>query len=90
MKKLKIMLLSLALFAIVGGVLAFKTKILTAYCTASVINGGSCANVLCSNLTIGAKCLSGGILRCYTTPVANQPNHCPNNCLPIPTTLCPN
>ena len=33
MKKLKIMLLSLALFAVIGGALAFKAKYTSAYCT---------------------------------------------------------
>ena len=33
MKKLKIMLLSLALFAVVGGALAFKAKYTSSYCT---------------------------------------------------------
>jgi hypothetical protein len=41
MKKLRIMLLSLALFAIVGGALAFKAKFDTDYCTTNTIPDGS-------------------------------------------------
>jgi len=37
MKKVKIMLLSLALFAIVGAALAFKAKYTTSYCTTKTI-----------------------------------------------------
>ena len=37
MKKVKIMLLSLALFAVVGGALAFKAKFQTDFCTTKTI-----------------------------------------------------
>jgi hypothetical protein len=47
MKKVKIMLLSLALFAVVGGALAFKAKFSESYCktaTIQVAGGGfACA-----------------------------------------------
>lgn len=46
MKKLKIMLLSLALFAVVGGALAFKAKFSTEFCTTDW-NGRACVLETC-------------------------------------------
>ena len=40
MKKIKIMLISLALFAIVGGALAFKAKFHDSFCTADAYFNG--------------------------------------------------
>ena len=45
------MLLSLALFAVVGGALAFKAKFRTEYCTAPTQANGTCG-VTCPALTI--------------------------------------
>jgi hypothetical protein len=42
MKKLKIILLSLALFAVVGGALAFKAKYQSRYCITDPNPDGSC------------------------------------------------
>jgi hypothetical protein len=43
MKKMKIMLLSFAILAIVGGALAFKAKNTQSYCTALPEANGSCS-----------------------------------------------
>jgi hypothetical protein len=50
MKKIKLMLLSLSIFAIVGGVLAFTTKTGQKNCTAPVNSDGSCPTY-CPNLS---------------------------------------
>jgi hypothetical protein len=46
MKKVKIMLLSLALFAVVGAALAFKAKFKVEYCTTNAYWNGSAQNPL--------------------------------------------
>jgi hypothetical protein len=51
MKKIKIMLLSLALFAVVGGALAFKARFTDSFCTAPYLGGSA---PLCPNLTINS------------------------------------
>ena len=80
MKKLKFMLLSFALLAIVGGALAFKAKFTTLYCTAPVNDATiskACA-VDAQHLTIPKACniqQTGRLLTnnikfgvfCYTT-----------------------
>ena len=64
MKKIKIMLLSLALFAVVGAALAFKARFLTQYCTTNIV-GSQCpaanACLLTTSTTIAAT-----IPVCYT------------------------
>lgn len=50
MKKIKFMLLSLALFAVVGGIFAFKARFGKLYCTAPVQANGTCG-VACPTLT---------------------------------------
>ncbi len=84
MKKIKIMLLSLALFAIVGGALAFKAKFDVDYCT-TVTN----SSFICTNGSGGVrKCpnpmfdkvpsaQSGFPFYCYT--ITNNPNLCNSN-----------
>jgi hypothetical protein len=53
MKKAKIMLLSLTIFAIVGGVLAFKAKSFNAsFCTKTFPLGGGGANSFCDLPTL--------------------------------------
>lgn len=42
MKKVKLMLLSLSILAVVGGALAFTAKTGTTYCTADVDSNGNC------------------------------------------------
>lgn len=49
MKKIKVMLLSLALFAVVGGALAFKAKFQDRYCTAATIAGVLNTDLFCIN-----------------------------------------
>ena len=58
MKRIKMMLLSLALFAVVGGALAFKAKFRTDYCTAPLQANGTCGiacPALTASTTIGAQ-----------------------------------
>jgi hypothetical protein len=78
MKKMKIMLLSFALLAIVGGALAFRAKTTIAYCTAEVEESGpackiNSVNKACPNrifLTTAAG--TPRFTYCYTTPVAGR------------------
>ena len=75
MKKLKFMLLSFAMVAVVGGALAFKAKYSTSYCTGVVPASGICLNAACPNLVIH-KTTAGGVAPfvCTTTPVAGACN----------------
>jgi hypothetical protein len=53
MKKVKLMLLSLSLLAVVGGALAFKASRLTPFCTAAVPGlPRTCPDVECPNAII--------------------------------------
>jgi len=81
MKKMKIMLLSFALLAIVGGALAFKAMGAIAYCTADPEAGNACivsgqsTNKACPNRTFLTNQLGGNGNRftyCYTTPLAGR------------------
>jgi hypothetical protein len=84
MKKMKIMLLSFALLAIVGAALAFRAKGETAFCTADVEPSGALckvdgvstnANKACPiriNLTTQAGTETPRFTYCYTTPVAGR------------------
>jgi len=74
MKKVKIMLLSMALFAVLGGVLAFKAKFLKLYCTTDLPSGLACSEVICPVLTMSTTALAT-TFKCYTTPVPNVPNN---------------
>jgi hypothetical protein len=47
MKKIRIMLLSILLIALLGGILAFKAKYHTAFCTHLPNDFGECNNVYC-------------------------------------------
>jgi len=49
MKRIKLMLLSLSLFAVVGGALAFKARFNTDFCTTATIPGVSPASQFCPN-----------------------------------------
>jgi hypothetical protein len=62
MKKVKIMLFSLALFAVVGGALAFKAKVNKNYCTA-VWDGNNCART-CPNFEGNSTTLDATNLVC--------------------------
>ena len=69
MKKVKMMLLSLSLVAVVGGTLAFKARFDQAFCTASPQNG-ACPSVLaCLNKNISKIIDQAGTqnLVCTTT-----------------------
>jgi hypothetical protein len=47
MKKVKLMLLSLSVLAVVGGALAFTAKQTFRYCTAPTVSGQQCKNIAC-------------------------------------------
>jgi hypothetical protein len=66
MKKLKIMLLSLALLAILGGTLAFKARFQSIYCTAPVGEDGACT-LQCPDETFSTT-YEGINWFCTTTP----------------------
>ena len=73
MKKLKIMLLSFALLAVVGGALAFKAKFITPYCTAAVNGNGLCTvqvgvNKFCPIAVNSTTVATGTPTWCYTVP----------------------
>jgi len=77
------MLLSLALFAVGGGAMAYKSKFILGYCTTDIPGGGLiCAQVTCTVLTFSTTNMATDF-KCYTTPVANVPitQKCPNNCI---------
>jgi hypothetical protein len=69
MKKIKIMLLSLALVAVVGGALAFKVRGTTTYCTAAVGASGTC-DFACPNKKTGNP--GGANFICTTIPRDNN------------------
>lgn len=66
MKKIRIMLLSLAVLAVVGGALAFKAKGSLQLCTSLPINGVCPANQTCPNF-VGATTVQPTIWVCTTT-----------------------
>jgi len=80
MKRLKMMLLSLALFAVVGGALAFKARYQKQYCTAPVQQGGTCG-VACPDIT-NSTTDGASQFFCTTLPVAGacEVNHVPLDC----------
>lgn len=59
MKNVKMMLLSLALFAVVGGALAFKAKFTTDYCITTVGVGANNTGINCPSHTVSTIDLSG-------------------------------
>jgi hypothetical protein len=68
MKRIKMMLLSLALFAVVGGALAFKARFQTQYCTAPTQDNGTCG-VACAAFTKSTT-INAQDFFCTTTPFA--------------------
>ena len=67
MKRIKLMLLSLALFAVVGASLAFKARFSKNYCTSAYQNQActlqACVNHRANSTTVGAD----DVLVCTTT-----------------------
>ena len=74
MNKLKVMLLSFVLVAVVGGALAFKAKYDISYCTAPTDPGAvSCPSTkACPNLTIHSYICSTGTFVCTANPVVGR------------------
>jgi hypothetical protein len=77
MKKVKIMLLSLALFAVVGGALAFKAKFDKTWCfaptygngfTCTTLDGAAVTTTQCEGIAITFKNDATGIFSCTTLP----------------------
>ncbi|THU39498.1 hypothetical protein FAM09_13420 [Niastella caeni] len=78
MKKIKIMLFSLALIAVVGGALAFKAKFVEEYCTTTTLNGtcsyngptGAPRPLTCTDVIIENSTTTDDVSKpfyCYTT-----------------------
>jgi len=87
MKRIKLMLLSLKILAVIGGALAFTAKTGPSYCTTSTVDGISCENLSCPIFN-RLKETSGNFL-CTTTStfVASRPCRFANgNVLPCATT----
>jgi hypothetical protein len=89
MRRIKFMLLSLAMFAVVGGALAFKAKYLVSYCTAdpfSINNQWTCTDtrvipslkVSCTNPPTLSTTEGAVNVFCTTTPQAG--NVCTTYC----------
>lgn len=75
MKKVKIMLLSLALFAVVGGALAFKAKFTNDWCIAPLYGNGFTCTTLFQGDTFTTDCAdrggyanAGSVFSCTTVP----------------------
>ena len=77
MKRIKFMLLSLTLLAVVGGALAFKAKFITPICTTTTVGAG--ANPTCPSPRLYQV---GGVASIYTTQRFN--NSCTKDGLPLP------
>ena len=91
MKKVKIMLFSIAIFAIVGVALAFKAKGPIEYCytlDSPLFDPGSNRFTCPFECTfdIRGHVIDPSNLECYTTPVAGD-DPCPNNCEFLPTQI---
>lgn len=87
MKRVKIMLTAIAVFAVVGGTFAFNAKFSRRVCTAAY--SGGCPTS-CPNLTTGAPHASSGTQYCYKV-VANGSTSCSGqNCETTSTTISSN
>lgn len=84
MKKVKIMLMSMAILAIVGGALAFKAKFTTEFCTLTTTTGGA----LTCPITL-ATTLNGTIPVEYTFPEPGE-SDCPVELCTFETSIVPN
>ena len=81
MKNVKMMLLSLALFAVVGGALAFKAKFKTNYCTTTATPGADNSSLFCplkaASTTINAGAFAFVATTDYDDNECQTPNlHC--------------
>jgi hypothetical protein len=74
MKKVKLMLLSLSILAVVGGTLAFKARGSFDYCTAPTVENQSCSTQACP--TRGDLKDGGSIFVCTTTTSLNADFPC--------------
>jgi hypothetical protein len=78
MKKVKIMLLSLLVLAVVGGAMAFNARTTTKFCTIAPNQDGSCPTspASCPITATTQKVTTGtGLTVCYTTDLG-QFNDC--------------
>jgi hypothetical protein len=78
MKRVKMMLTAVAIFAVVGGALAFKAKSNTHYCTAALVNEQCPIDNLCPNNFGTGKATTTGTKYCFRA----QPGSC------LSTTTC--
>jgi hypothetical protein len=77
MKKVKIMLTAVALFAVVGAALAFNAKYSTKFCTAALVNNVCPQDNICPNSFTG-QVGTPGTKYCYrqTTGTCDQNTLC--------------
>jgi len=76
MKKVKLMLLSFVLVATVGGLLAFKAKYHSTFCTARMVGGG--CDMACEGQLLNATIVdASGNEYCWT--ITDNPAECINN-----------
>jgi hypothetical protein len=71
MKRIKFMLTSLALFAVVGGALAFKARFATSYCTAPTVANQACNIQTCPNLVVNSTTVGANAAFVCTTLAPN-------------------
>lgn len=86
MKKVKIMLMSILLLAVVGGALAFKAKYTADFCTTLARQSGS--NFFCTNAS-GAALTCPNLVENKTTDGTSGPIYCTaasdgTDCSPAP------
>jgi len=89
MKRIKLMLLSLSVLAVVGGALAFTAKTGPFYCTAPTVEGVSCENITDGCPAFNQLKETTGAFICTTTStlVASRPcNFANGNVIPCTTT----
>lgn len=75
MKRVKIMLISLSILAVVGGTLAFKARTGSVYCTGTPNFEGNCINVSCPNIS-KLKLPHPGDFVCSTTKTIGGTDAC--------------
>lgn len=67
MKRIKVMLMSMLLLAVVGGALAFKAKFDKSFCTTTPAAGNTCPNLcLPTPLANTTTTIVGGVALCTT------------------------
>jgi hypothetical protein len=84
MKKVKIMLMAIAVVAVTGGLVAAKVKRNDAFCTVATVGSGVCPTTISSPAIITGKTLGGTEIFC--TASLTGPNSCPTSASSYATT----